>query len=107
MAFAISTITVPNHAVGAILISTLSLPIEMELKTDSIRLLGFFDYGYVEYNTVQVGENKDEDIYSAGAGVRFNIPDRLSVSFDYGFQLAEEASDGSNSASYVEVKLFF
>jgi len=86
---------------------TLKVPASQSYFYDAIRLVGFFDYGYVEYTSIQVGETKDEDIYSAGAGIRFNIPERLSVSFDYGFQLAQEASDGSDSAAYVEVKLFY
>ena len=74
---------------------------------DAIRVLGFFDWGLVTNHNPQVGETKREDIYSVGPAVRFNIPNKLSVAFDYGFALGKRPSDGSKSRGYIEVKLFF
>ena len=74
---------------------------------DALRFTAFFDWGYVENETPQVGETKNDRIYSAGPALRFDIPEKLSVSFDYGFALGQNPSDGSESRGYIEVKLFY
>jgi hemolysin activation/secretion protein len=74
---------------------------------DALRFVGFFDYGYVENKNPQVGDIKDESIYSIGPAIRFNIPGRLEINFDYGFGLAGEGSDGSKTKGYIETKLYF
>ena len=74
---------------------------------DAIRFVGFADWGRVETRDPALGEAEDESIYSAGPAIRFEIPQRLSVSCDYGFQLGQDANDGSESRFYVEAKLYF
>jgi len=74
---------------------------------DAMRFMCFFDWGLVNTNSPNSGEQAQDDIYSFGPAVRFNIPNRLSVSLDWGIQLGKDSSDGSNTAGYVEVKLFF
>lgn len=74
---------------------------------DAIRFLAFFDWGYVENKNPQVGELKSETLYSAGPAVRFDIPEKGSISFDYGFQLGQKASNGTRSRYYIEVKTYF
>lgn len=74
---------------------------------EALRGVVFFDWGFVSVNNVLAGEEKRNSLYSVGPALRFTIPNRLSVSFDYGFQLAQQSSDGSKSRGYVEVKLFF
>ena len=86
---------------------TLKVPFTKTTFFDALRFLGFFDWGRVNLKTPAVGETDNEEIYSAGGGLRFNIPDKLSVSFDLGVALGQEASDGSDTRGYVEVKLFF
>lgn len=73
---------------------------------DSLRFLVFFDWGLVNTNDPQIGETAQEDIFSFGPAIRFNIPNRLSVSLDLGIQGGQDASDGSNSYGYLEVKLY-
>ena len=73
---------------------------------DALRFLAFFDWGYVENEVVLVGESENETIYSVGPAVRFEIPGKCSVSFDYGIGLGQEASDGTQSRYYIEVKLY-
>jgi len=74
---------------------------------DSLRFMIFFDWGQVKTKNPQVGESSAEEIFSVGPALRFNIPEKFSVSFDYGFVLGQEATDGSDSRGYVEAKLFF
>lgn len=85
----------------------MSAEVYTPLFFDKVRFLGFFDWGKVKNRNPQVGETDKEEIYSAGPGLRFNIPEKLSVSFDYGFILGQEASDSSKSRGYIEAKLFF
>jgi len=85
----------------------LKVPYTESTFFDALRLVGFVDWGRVELNNPQVGESKHEQLLSVGPAVRFNIPDKMSISFDYGFQLGQDASDGSETRGYVEAKLFF
>jgi hemolysin activation/secretion protein len=74
---------------------------------DALSFLGFFDWGHSINNSPRNGEFKRETIYSAGAGLRFNLTGQAYISFDYGFTLGQEASDGNDSQGYIETKLFF
>ena len=74
---------------------------------DAIRVVGFFDWGFVSSNSIVVGETKDETLYSCGSALRFNIPQRFSLSLDYGHALGQRSSDGSKSRLYIETKLYF
>jgi hemolysin activation/secretion protein len=74
---------------------------------DAFRFMFFFDWGLVNTNSPQLGERVQDDIYSIGPAIRFNIPQRLSVNLDWGIQLGQDSSDGSNTAGYIEVKLYF
>ncbi|MCK4463712.1 MAG: ShlB/FhaC/HecB family hemolysin secretion/activation protein [Candidatus Omnitrophica bacterium] len=85
----------------------LKVPFTKTALFDAIRFLAFFDWGYVENKKALVGETKDEMLCSVGPAVRFDIPGTASVSFDYGIGLGQEASDGTRSRYYIEVKLYF
>ncbi|MEI8176359.1 MAG: POTRA domain-containing protein [Candidatus Omnitrophota bacterium] len=74
---------------------------------NATKIVAFFDWGRVWRNNAQVGEAKTEEIYSAGPGLRFDIPNRFSFSFDYGFALGQKPSDGSKGRGLVETKIFF
>jgi hemolysin activation/secretion protein len=74
---------------------------------DALSFVTFFDYGNASNNSPRTGELKSETIYSAGAGLRFNLTGQAYVSFDYGWALGQEASDGKDSQGYIETKLFF
>ncbi|MDD4957697.1 MAG: ShlB/FhaC/HecB family hemolysin secretion/activation protein, partial [Candidatus Omnitrophica bacterium] len=82
------------------------IPFTRETVYDSLRGLIFFDWGKVENKNPAVGELSQETIYSFGPGLRFDIPGKLSVSFDYGFGLGQKGSDGAKSRAYIEVKMF-
>lgn len=74
---------------------------------DSLRFVAFFDWGYVENQNPLAGERKRKHLTGFGPALRFEIPERLAVSFDYGFALGNEASDGTRSKAYIEVKSYF
>jgi len=73
---------------------------------DAIRILGFFDWGYVTTKTTQIGESGNETLFSAGPALRFDVPGKMSLSLDWGFGLGQQGSDGIKNRGYVEVKVF-
>ena len=53
---------------------------------DRLQFLGFWDYGFVDFNNPQPGQNSTY-LMGVGPGLRYNIDRFLSVQFDWGFQL--------------------
>ena len=102
-----TTLTAEWHVPPYFIPKDLKTPFSTTTWYNAITFLGFFDWGYVSNNSPRVGEIKDEVLYSTGLGLRFNLPDQASISFDYGFALGKKASDGADSRGYVEAKLFF
>ncbi|MBN1871926.1 MAG: ShlB/FhaC/HecB family hemolysin secretion/activation protein [Candidatus Omnitrophica bacterium] len=74
---------------------------------DALRFMLFFDCGYVQNKNPLPGERKDKALFSFGPAIRFEVPEKLSVSFDYGFCIGPDASDGTDSEGYIEVKTYF
>lgn len=73
-------------------IHTPSFPVLQNFKPawrDSIKLLGFFDYGETQNIDLLVGEDPHIGMMSVGAGIRYQFRDNLSAKFDYGFQLKD------------------
>lgn len=85
----------------------LELPFSDATWYDSLRLSYFFDWGFVSTNNVVVGEAKRETLYSCGPALSFDIPNKFSLSLDYGITLGQRSSDGSKSRLYLETKLYF
>ena len=69
--------------------------------------MGFVDFGFVQNQNPVPGEYKDRTLLGFGPAVRFEIPETLSVAFDYGFVIGPDASDGTDSKMYIEVKSYF
>ena len=84
----------------------LMIPYTKQSLYDALSFLAFFDWGYVSNNSPKAGEHKDDFLYSVGWGLRFNVNDRISVSFDLGIPLGKRTSDGSDVTSYIETKVF-
>ena len=101
------------HAAVELYIPPYGIPTDWKIpyaKTawyDALRFMFFVDWGLVNINAPQTGETAQEDIYSLGPALRFNIPERLSINLDFGVQLGRDSSDGSETAGYLEVKLYF
>lgn len=74
---------------------------------DSLRFVGFIDYGRVMNKNPLDGEYYTDSLRSTGAAIRFDIPGRMTVSFDYGFVIGQRGSDGAKSRGNIEVKMFF
>jgi hemolysin activation/secretion protein len=65
--------------------------------TDSLELLGFFDYGKVYLDRAIAGELKSQYLIGVGPGLRYIIDPYLSVRLDWGFKLHRYAYMGSSS----------
>lgn len=76
--------------------------------TDFLQFVTFVDHGQVYLKNPQPGESENEDISSAGFGVRLDFGGGLFVKFDVGFPFAgSESSDGSNSAGHFFIQKEF
>ena len=70
----------------------------------AIRPLVFFDYGHVELNTPLLSETPEIDISSVGAGLRWNIINKLNVVLDAAYVLdgAEELNEATGATDFTE-----
>jgi hemolysin activation/secretion protein len=53
---------------------------------DSVTLLGFWDYGVARNRELLVDEDPNVILASIGVGIRYQLANRLSAQFDYGWQ---------------------
>lgn len=53
---------------------------------DQMQILTFFDYGSTYIHTLSEGEKRAEHLYSAGAGMRYQILTYLTARIDWGYQ---------------------
>jgi hemolysin activation/secretion protein len=69
-----------------------------------IRPLIFFDYGHVELNTPLLGETPDIDISSVGAGLRWNIINKLNMVLDVGYVVdgADEINEATGTTDFTD-----
>ena len=74
---------------------------------DSLRFMGFVDWGYIHNRKTLANEPQTRNLVGVGPAVRFYIPNRLSISFDYGIAVGREPSTGSRTQGYIEVKAYF
>lgn len=84
-----------------------TVPFTKSTFYDSIRFLGFFDWALIHNLTPLSGEQETANLFGIGPALRFTVPNRLSVSFDYGIAIGNEPSSGKRAQPYIEVKLFF
>ena len=82
-------------------------------ESESLRVLGFFDYGTIRLSNYEGGDEGLEDagenfnIASYGWGIRYKFQENLSFRFDHGFQLSEQDRTGSNSMAHFSLTYTF
>ena len=64
---------------------------------DNLQVLGFIDYGRTELDG-----GPDQELVSAGPGLRYRFREHASLRFDYGWQL-----DGGGSHAHFGIQLEF
>jgi hemolysin activation/secretion protein len=75
------------------------------LPRDSMRLLGFWDYGAVGSKHLLADEDAHLILSSVGIGVRYQLGDHFSAQFDYGWQQKDPGfpTRKSHSRGHVNV----
>ncbi len=70
----------------------------------NVRLLGFFDTGYIRVIDAPPGQIDSETIASLGVGLRWHWSDKLSVNFDYGHEVnAARTSNAGGVKSHISI----
>jgi len=72
---------------------------------DSLRLVTFYDFGFVHSNSVAAGEVKDTTLKSYGYGFRFNMRDNLTLRIEVGYPIGPKPSDGSSAHLWAELAM--
>jgi len=70
---------------------------------DALRITAFYDWGNVWLRNPQAGEHRNMTLRGAGAGMRFNLPEDLSVRLDMGWPLDRTPSDGHHVRTWVKI----
>lgn len=60
---------------------------------ETLQLVSFADYGYLERLEAQPGEFSDLSLFGAGAGLRFSAGEFMQLRIDYGFALEDLEDD--------------
>ncbi len=79
------------------------VPFTQESLKDSLRLVAFYDLGFVHLNRINAGEKEDETLRGWGYGVRLNVHDNVSCRLELGYPLGRKPADGDNVHPWVEV----
>jgi hemolysin activation/secretion protein len=75
---------------------------------DALRLVAFYDVGYVHLRKPQPGEDSVSALNSAGWGVRFNLPSNFTFSADFGCPLGgSKPQDGSHLRTWLSISMQF
>ncbi|MBF0122470.1 MAG: ShlB/FhaC/HecB family hemolysin secretion/activation protein [Candidatus Omnitrophica bacterium] len=82
-----------------------SLPFRQEKVYDALRLVTFWDWGFVS-NKNPAGEKKTETLKGYGFGTHYNAKD-LTISFEMGYPIGKLPSDGNRPHPWVEVSYKF
>jgi len=74
---------------------------------NATRLIGFYDWSNVHLNSLQPGDSKNRTISSAGTGIKFDLPEGLSASYEIAWPLAAMPSDKKGVHQWIEVSVTF
>lgn len=75
---------------------------------DTLQFLVFYDYGSTKVNTVVPGQSDaNENLSSAGGGLRYSVARNFSLRFDYGIQLTERQQSSRHSRGHLSAQLSF
>lgn len=69
------------------------------MPSDQLQFLGFWDYASLYRHDTPTGLPASYTLSSVGVGLRYSIATNLSLRFDYGWQLQEDAAVAGESSS--------
>jgi hemolysin activation/secretion protein len=70
---------------------------------DALRIITFYDWGNVRLRRPSATEEKNKTLRSAGCGMRFNLPQNLSVRLEVAWPLDNTPSDSDHAHTWVQV----
>ncbi|HSA31638.1 MAG TPA: ShlB/FhaC/HecB family hemolysin secretion/activation protein [Candidatus Omnitrophota bacterium] len=75
---------------------------------DALRLVAFWDWGYVSRHQPSVGEEEHNTLRAAGFGVRLNLTEHLDFAFEVGYPLGGPVpSDEDHAHPWIEFSYIF
>ncbi|MBU1996880.1 MAG: BamA/TamA family outer membrane protein [Candidatus Omnitrophica bacterium] len=83
------------------------VPLREERLYDALRLVCFYDFGFVHTKTLAAGEIENQTLKAWGVGARLNVSDDLAVRVEVGYPLGKNPSDGDNAHPWIEFVLKF
>jgi len=72
---------------------------------EDIRVLAFVDYGYMDREAVQAGEEGNDSVMSIGIGTRWNWEENINLAVDYGYVLNEAEHLKDTAGDYGNAKI--
>jgi hemolysin activation/secretion protein len=83
----------------------INVPFRKEKLYDALHFVLFWDFGWVNLNNVQAGEEENETLRSAGFGARLTIAEDLECRVELGYPLGGKTpSDGNHAHTWVEFR---
>jgi hemolysin activation/secretion protein len=84
------------------------VPFSQSTFYDAFRVVGFYDWGWSYLHRPSAGVKKNTTLRAAGAGVRFNLKEDLSLRYDIAWPLdGRTPSDGKNVHQWMEFSKTF
>lgn len=79
--------------------------------SEDFRMLAFIDYGYMDREEPQVGEESSDSIMSIGIGTRWNWEEYIDLALDYGYVINKaehlKGTEGDSGSAKFHVNLLF
>lgn len=78
-----------------------------ETPIDRLQLVAFADGGYMEIVDALPGEDSNQTLFSAGAGLRLSLTQHAQLKFDWGFPVEETPESSSSGRGHVNLQIQF
>lgn len=78
------------------------VPFREEKLYDSLRMVFFYDFGWVNLKTLSTGEKENQVLRGWGFGTRLNVGSDLTCRVEIGYPAGKTPSDGDHAHSWVE-----
>ena len=86
---------------------TWTVPHRSEKWYDTLRMVFFYDVGYVNLKNISTSEKENATLHGWGWGTRFNLSADASFRIEVGYPIGQKPSDGNNAHTWAEVVLKF
>ncbi len=80
------------------------VPFRQERLYDAVRMVAFYDIGFIDNRNPAAGEQSNETLQAYGFGVRLNLLDDLALRIEVGFPIDGKSADGDHHHTWFELK---